>query len=146
MVFLSLLDSHTHPWCARTYQFVYYWNFTPWIIRTRWHYIWINCIKKSVFISLKVTYPSWLFLQIYLHLRGQVGAISGNSKNSSSFLNASITTLLHTISKSEKRSYVAHINSYLGDDPFLKKYLPLDPATDDLFNLAKDGVLLWYLT
>lgn len=26
----------------------------------------------------------------------------------------------------------------------LKKYLPLDPATNDLFNLAKDGVLLWY--
>ncbi|THU60338.1 hypothetical protein C4D60_Mb07t11600 [Musa balbisiana] len=36
----------------------------------------------------------------------------------------------------------AHINGYLGDDPFLKNYLPLDPASDDLFNLAKDGVLL----
>ncbi|KAJ6967412.1 hypothetical protein NC652_004842 [Populus alba x Populus x berolinensis] len=64
------------------------------------------------------------------------------SKQSSSFLKATTTTLLHTISESEKASYVAHINSYLGDDPFLKQFLPIDPATNDLFNLAKDGVLL----
>lgn len=65
-------------------------------------------------------------------------------KISSSFLKATTTTLLHTISESEKASYVAHINGYLGEDPFLKKYLPLDPATGALFELAKDGVLLWY--
>ncbi|XP_021803836.1 fimbrin-1-like, partial [Prunus avium] len=80
--------------------------------------------------------------QAYLNLQGQTTAKLGGSKNSSSFLKATTTTLLHTISESEKASYVAHINSYLGDDPFLKQYLPLDPATNDLFNLAKDGVLL----
>lgn len=80
-----------------------------------------------------------------MNLQGQTTAKSGGSKNSWSFLKASTTTLLHTISESEKASYVAHINSYLGDDPFLQQYLPLDPATNDLFNLAKDGVLLWYL-
>ncbi|KAF5948927.1 hypothetical protein HYC85_014884 [Camellia sinensis] len=37
---------------------------------------------------------------------------------------------------------VAHINSYLRDDPFLKQFLPIDPATNALFDLAKDGVLL----
>lgn len=63
-------------------------------------------------------------------------------KNLSSFLKAATTMLLHTISESEKASYVAHINSYLGDDPFLKQFLPLDPATNDLFELAKDGVLM----
>ncbi|XP_021811150.1 fimbrin-1-like [Prunus avium] len=82
------------------------------------------------------------FLKAYLNLQGQTTAKLGGSKNSSSFLKATTTTLLHTISESEKASYVAHINSYLGDDPFLKQYLPLDPATNDLFNLAKDGVLL----
>ncbi|GMI79418.1 hypothetical protein like AT5G55400 [Hibiscus trionum] len=46
------------------------------------------------------------------------------------------------IIESEKAFYVRHINIYLGDDPFLSEFLPLDPATDDLFNLAKDGVLL----
>lgn len=61
----------------------------------------------------------------------------------SSFLKATTTSLVHTISESEKASYVAHINNYLGEDPFLKKYLPMDPATNDLFDLAKDGVLLW---
>ncbi|KAK6934527.1 Calponin homology domain [Dillenia turbinata] len=82
------------------------------------------------------------FLKAYLNLQARAVAKLGNSKQASSFLKAATTTLLHTISESEKASYVAHINSYLRDDPFLKNYLPLDPASDDLFNLAKDGVLL----
>ncbi|XP_058070749.1 fimbrin-5-like isoform X2 [Magnolia sinica] len=82
------------------------------------------------------------FLRAYLNLQARATAKMGDSKNSSAFLKATTTTLLHTISESEKASYVAHINSYLGDDPFLNKYLPLDPATNDLFELAKDGVLL----
>lgn len=67
----------------------------------------------------------------------------GISKNASSLLKAMTTEHLDSINKSEKTLYVAHINSYLRDDKFLKKYLPLDPETDDLFNLAKDGVLIW---
>lgn len=82
------------------------------------------------------------FLRTYLTLQARAAEKLGGSKNSSSFLKVTTTTLLHTIIESEKASYVAHINSYLGDDPFLKKYLPLDPATNDLFNLAKDGVRL----
>lgn len=82
------------------------------------------------------------FLQTYLNLQARATGKQGGSKTSSTFLKATTTTLLHTISESEKSSYVAHINSYLGDDPFLKKYLPIDPATNDLFNLVKDGVLL----
>jgi len=65
------------------------------------------------------------------------------AKNSSEFLKAATTTLLHTISESEKSSYVAHINNYLGEDKFLKQYLPIDPSTNDLFEIVKDGVLLW---
>ncbi|KAI4306166.1 hypothetical protein L6164_029467 [Bauhinia variegata] len=82
------------------------------------------------------------FLRTYLNLQGRATAKQGGTENSSSFLKATTTTLLHTISESEKSSYVTHINIYLGDDPFLKQYLPLDPATNDLFDLAKDGVLL----
>lgn len=82
--------------------------------------------------------------QAYLNLQTRAHSKEGGAKNSSAFLKAATTTLLHTISESEKSAYVAHINSYLGEDSFLKKYLPLDPATNDLFNLAKDGVLLWY--
>jgi len=70
---------------------------------------------------------------------------SNNAKNSSAFLKVATTTLLHTISESEKASYVTHINNYLAEDEFLKKYLPLDPSTNDLFEIAKDGVLLWYI-
>ncbi|XP_008800977.1 fimbrin-2-like [Phoenix dactylifera] len=79
-----------------------------------------------------------LFLRVYLKMQGQMGAKS----SSSAFLKAATTTLLHTISESEKAAYVAHINSYLEGDGSLKKYLPIDPMTDDLFEKSKDGVLL----
>lgn len=82
------------------------------------------------------------FLKSYLNLQSRATAKLGGQKNSSSFLKATTTTLLHTISESEKASYVAHINSYLRDDPFLKQFLPIDPSSNALFDLAKDGVLL----
>ncbi|XP_058218826.1 fimbrin-1-like isoform X2 [Rhododendron vialii] len=82
------------------------------------------------------------FLRTYLNLQARAAAKLGGPKNPSSFLKATTTTLLHTISESEKACYVAHVNSYLRDDPFLKQFLPMDPATNALFDLAKDGVLL----
>ncbi|CAL5191904.1 unnamed protein product [Lathyrus oleraceus] len=85
-----------------------------------------------------------LFLKVYLKLQTFASSRTGknNAKNSSAFLKVATTTLLHTISESEKASYVTHINNYLAEDEFLKKYLPLDPSTNDLFEIAKDGVLL----
>ncbi|GAA0164672.1 non-motor actin binding protein [Lithospermum erythrorhizon] len=82
------------------------------------------------------------FLRTYLNLHNRPNAKSASPKTSTSFLKATTTTLLHTISLSEKSSYVAHINSYLRDDPFLKQFLPIDPGSNELFDLAKDGVLL----
>ncbi|XP_020208560.1 fimbrin-2 [Cajanus cajan] len=84
-----------------------------------------------------------LFLKVYLKLQTFANSRTGSSpKNSSAFLKAATTTLLHTISESEKASYVAHINHYLAKDEFLKKYLPIDPSTNELFEIVKDGVLL----
>ncbi|KAJ4730341.1 putative Fimbrin [Melia azedarach] len=84
-----------------------------------------------------------LFLKVYLKLQAHANARTGsNTKNSSAFLKAATTTLLHTISESEKSSYAAHINNYLAQDEFLKKYLPIDPSSNDLFEIVKDGVLL----
>ncbi|XP_047059475.1 fimbrin-2-like [Lolium rigidum] len=93
-----------------------------------------------------------LFLRVYSEMQlrlkggkardGGGGGIRRSSSTSAAFLTASTTTLLHTISESEKASYVAHINAYLAEDPFLKKALPVNPATDQLFHLTKDGVLL----
>ncbi|KAL7130880.1 hypothetical protein ABFS83_13G161700 [Erythranthe nasuta] len=82
------------------------------------------------------------FLRSYLELQSRASVKSGNSKTSSTILKATTTTLLHTIIESEKASYVAHINSYLRDDPFLKQFLPIDAASNALYDLAKDGVLL----
>lgn len=84
-----------------------------------------------------------LFLKVYLKLQAHANARTGsNAKNSSAFLKAATTTLLHTISESEKASYVAHINNYLAGDEFLRKYLPIDSSSNDLFEIVKDGVLL----
>ncbi|XP_020192982.1 fimbrin-4 [Aegilops tauschii subsp. strangulata] len=92
------------------------------------------------------------FLREYLNLQARVSAKEGSAtaggggaggrKNSSSFLKSTITTLLHNLNQAEKSSYVAHINTYLGEDPFLKKYLPIDPSGNQLFDLIRDGVLL----
>ena len=90
-----------------------------------------------------------LFPQEYLNLQARVSAKGGGAagggggKTSSSFLKSSTTTLLHNLNQAEKSSYVAHINTYLREDPFLKKYLPIDPAGNQLFDLIRDGVLLW---
>ncbi|KAG7015552.1 Fimbrin-5 [Cucurbita argyrosperma subsp. argyrosperma] len=96
-------------------------------------------------LSDEIDFESFLRASLftaYLNLHGRSAEKVGGANNSWSFLKASTTTLLHTISESEKSLYVAHINSYLRDDAFLSNYLPLDPYSNDLFNLAKDGVLL----
>ena len=109
---------------------------------------------------MSLSYKFWLngefgvaCLQEYLNLQARVGAKEGSaaaaaggagrSKNSSAFLKSTVTTLLHNLNQAEKSSYVAHINTYLRDDPFLKKYLPIDPSGNQLFDLIRDGVVLW---
>ncbi|CAI0432168.1 unnamed protein product [Linum tenue] len=86
------------------------------------------------------------FLRAYLNLHGRASIKSKSSgkklAGSSSFLKASTTTFHHNINESEKNSYVQHINKHLGEDKFLKDYLPIDPSTNALFDLIKDGVLL----
>ncbi|CAI9283494.1 unnamed protein product [Lactuca saligna] len=81
------------------------------------------------------------FLRAYMNLQTQAAKKLGNSKNASSFLKATNSTL-HTVQNSEKEVYVAHINSYLREDKFLKQFLPIDASTNALFDLVKDGVLL----
>ncbi|KAL9252244.1 Fimbrin-2-like protein, partial [Drosera capensis] len=85
-----------------------------------------------------------LFLRVYLKLHAHASTkMDTPAKNSSAFLKAATTTLLHTISQSEKASYVSHINNYLGQDNFLKQYLPMDPSTNDLklINVAVPGTI-----
>uniref|UniRef100_A0A6N2N246 Calponin-homology (CH) domain-containing protein n=1 Tax=Salix viminalis TaxID=40686 RepID=A0A6N2N246_SALVM len=100
-----------------------------------------NEIESEDFLK-EATYSFYCMeLGVIRDLQGQATAKSGASKQSSSFLKATTMTLF-TISESEKASYADQIDSYLGDDPFLKQFLPIDPATKDLFYLVKDGVLL----
>ncbi|GAB4841511.1 Fimbrin-2 [Ancistrocladus abbreviatus] len=98
---------------------------------------------RSSYQNLKDEVDFELFLRVYLKLHASASAkLDTPAKNSSAFLKAATTTLLHTISQSEKASYVAHINNYLGEDKFLKEYLPIDPSTNGLFEIVKDGILL----
>ncbi|KAK8939691.1 Fimbrin-like protein 2 [Platanthera guangdongensis] len=105
--------------------------------------------KDEISSALEESYPDTgqeidfeQFLRECLNVQAKAAGKLGGTKNSSSFLKASTTTLLHTINESEKSSYVGHINAYLRNDPYLKTYLPIDPASNEIFNLVKDGVLL----
>ncbi|MCO5591788.1 hypothetical protein L7F22_045780 [Adiantum nelumboides] len=82
------------------------------------------------------------FLKMYLHLQKGGDQKAGYQKNSSAFLKTASTTLLHTVGDSEKKAYVDHINTYLCEDAAIKKHLPIDPSSNQLFTIAKDGVLL----
>ncbi|KAL7218837.1 hypothetical protein ACSBR2_012001 [Camellia fascicularis] len=98
--------------------------------------------ESSSDMSQEIDFESFLRVCLNLQARGTAKAGGPKLKSSTSFLKATTTTLRHTISESEKASFVAHINSFLREDPFLKEYLPLDPSNNALFDLAKDGVLL----
>ncbi|CAH9054524.1 unnamed protein product, partial [Cuscuta epithymum] len=104
----------------------------------------IKAILSETSSDLKEEIDFESFLRAFLNLQARAPTTSGNSKlkTTTSFLKATTTTLRHIISESEKASYVAHINGFLGNDKFLKDYLPLDPSTNAMFELAKDGVLL----
>ncbi|XP_024385429.1 fimbrin-1 [Physcomitrium patens] len=83
------------------------------------------------------------FLRMQMELRkGGRGFRQSPAKGDSSFLTSTATTLVHTISDSEKKAYVDHINMYLENDPVLQPVLPIDPSTNQLFEIIKDGVLL----
>ena len=47
-----------------------------------------------------------------------------------------------TFSEEERTAYVKVINSSLADDPICKKYLPISPDSNEVFDRIKDGVLL----
>ena len=47
-----------------------------------------------------------------------------------------------TFSEDERTAYVKVINSSLADDPICKKYLPIEPDSNEVFDRIKDGVLL----
>ncbi|XP_024979298.1 fimbrin-4 [Cynara cardunculus var. scolymus] len=108
--------------------------------------------QEDVTRMLSESYPNMskeldfeAFCRVYLNLQSRASAKLGTSKTfrtTSSFVKSSTTTLRHSISETEKASYVTHINNYLAEDKFLKDYLPIDPSTNALFDLAKDGVLL----
>jgi hypothetical protein len=50
----------------------------------------------------------------------------------------------HSYNDEEKVAFTEHINNCLGSDPFLVEhgYVPMDPASSDLFKRINDGVLL----
>ena len=51
---------------------------------------------------------------------------------------------MHSYSEPEKRAFAEWVNQNFKDDKMLAqpKYLPIDAATDQLFQRVKDGVLL----
>ncbi|KAF1744108.1 hypothetical protein MXB_2870 [Myxobolus squamalis] len=49
---------------------------------------------------------------------------------------------LHSMSEAERTSFANYINEALKNDPDCKKYLPIDPESEDLFKRVGDGIIL----
>jgi plastin-1 len=86
-------------------------------------------------------FEDFLRMQLELRKAGR-GFRQSPSKGDSSFLTSTATTLVHTISDSEKKAYVDHINMYLEGDASLQHVLPIDSSTNQLFDMIKDGIIL----
>ena len=48
----------------------------------------------------------------------------------------------HTFSEEERAAFAKIFNTYLANDPVCKKYLPIDPNTNELFSRLKNGILM----
>jgi hypothetical protein len=49
---------------------------------------------------------------------------------------------LHSYLEEEKTAFVEFINQQLSDDPDLKGVVPVDSASDDIFKVVHDGILM----
>ena len=49
----------------------------------------------------------------------------------------------HSYSDAERVAFADWINTALQDDQEAKAYLPIDPATQDIFTKIQDGIILW---
>lgn len=49
----------------------------------------------------------------------------------------------HSYSEAERVAFVDWINTALKDDKEAQVYLPINPATSDVFEKIKDGIILW---
>lgn len=50
---------------------------------------------------------------------------------------------IHSYSEAERVAFVDWMNSALKEDVEARVYLPINPATSDVFEKIKDGILLW---
>ena len=51
--------------------------------------------------------------------------------------------VVHSYSEPERRAFAEWINqTFKNDDGIVKKYIPVNPDTEDLFHRVMDGVLL----
>ncbi|KAI4962747.1 hypothetical protein ZWY2020_025840, partial [Hordeum vulgare] len=102
---------------------------------------------RIIVLQIRFELELVVFLQEYLNLQARAPrketqlppAVAGGRKNSSSFLNHHYYAA--AISTRRRSLHVAHINTYLGEDPFLKKYLPIDLSGNQLFDLIRDGLI-----
>ncbi|KAI3659330.1 hypothetical protein MP638_003204 [Amoeboaphelidium occidentale] len=65
-------------------------------------------------------------------------ADSGTSRSTRLDINGS----KHAFTESEKTAFVKHINKVLDECPELSHVLPINPASGDIFEAVKDGILL----
>jgi hypothetical protein len=79
----------------------------------------------------------------YASYTDQVASVSASRRKSFQLAKANSISSRHAFSDAEKSAFVRHINATLKHDEALRARLPIDPASDAIFDAIRDGILLW---
>ena len=95
-----------------------------------------NCMTFSEFLQVmkKITNKEGqIQVNTFLNKKGKSMVRLSKADNSMQF---------QTFAEEERSAYVRVINSALAEDPVCKKYLPIEPDSNEIFDRLKDGVIL----
>ena len=108
-----------------------------------------NNLMSGAYLSRpgQMTYEEFLNVMKKLYNKEEVQLDSFVNKAGKAMFRVSKgdDTQVQTFSQEERAAYSRVINSYLGNHPICKKYLPINPDSNEVFDRIKDGVLLCYL-
>jgi plastin-1 len=107
-----------------------------------------DALMKGVDIKDKNCMTFSEFLQVMKKITNKEGQIKVNTflnkkgKSMVRLSKADNSMQFQTFAEEERSAYVRVINSALAEDPVCKKYLPIEPDSNEIFDRLKDGVIL----
>ena len=90
----------------------------------------------------KVSFKEYLMMM--KKVKGEQGSTQEafTNKAGKEFIKVGTDFSFQSFSVEERTAFTKVINTVLIDDPVCKKYLPIDPNTNELFTMLKNGIIL----